>query len=481
MEKIKEIDECREKIQFYNLYDPLLSIIRDNFQLHITQHLASLKSPNRTDPKEDIRKSSTAKGTELKNSTEIQKEIYLDIGRKYSCTLFMFDMLNKTIEQSDIKLFNEILFNETEYRTDDVLLKRQDEVVHQFIKPDLIPKKVESLIEWLKSSRVKSDLHPLEIVTKFHYDFLEIHPFLDGNGRIGRLLMNILLMNYGYLPILIQQADSLKYYEALQSGDDCNMKALLEFVCDKQLETQNDFISSAEYLSIVAKYELEEQLRQIKGTEKCFVLTEDTKTDNLIKVVFESNGFNLSEISFISYEGCSQIGSVTLFSIFVKQKLPQIEIVVHRDKDYLTNEEIIKLEENFSKINVELFITDGTDVESHLVCSQHINKCHPEISVEEAQKIIDESIKDVESKSIDLFRKREFGEKYSKKTSHLDQALIDIYEADKFRFSHGKTLYKSVKTKIQTKIKKNPNLEVKSEHLFIEKLNSIGTKIWKIE
>lgn len=478
MEKIKAIDECRDKIQFYNSYDPVISIIKDNFQLHITQHLASLKSPNRTDPKEDIRKSATSKGTELEDSTEIQKEIYLDIGRKYSCTLFMFDMVTKPIEQSDIKLFYEILFNVTEYRTDEVLVKRQDGEVHQFIKPTLITEKVESLIEWLKFNRAKSDLHPLELVTKFHYDFLEIHPFLDGNGRIGRLLMNILLMNYGYLPILIEQTESLRYYEALQSGDDGDTNDLLEFFCDKQLETQNNFISSTEYLSIVAKYELEEQLKQIKGTEKCFVLTEDTKTGNLIKVVFESNGFNLSETSFISYEGCSQIGSVTLFSIFVKQKLPHIEIVVHRDKDYLTNEEIVKLEENFSKIDVKLFITDGTDVESHLVCSKHINKCHPEITIEAAQKLIDESIEDVELKSIDLFRKREFGEKHSKKTSHLDQALIDIYYADRFRFSHGKTLYKSIKSKIQKTIKKNANLEVKSEHLLIEKLNSIGTEIW---
>ncbi|WP_298549236.1 Fic family protein [uncultured Aquimarina sp.] len=478
MKKINEIDECRDKIQFYNSYDPVISIIRDNFQLHITQHLASLKSPNRTDPKEDIRKSATSKGTELENSTEIQKEIYLDIGRKYSCTLFMFDMVNKPIEESDVKLFYEILFNVTEYRTDEVLVQRQDGEIHQFTKPLLIEEKVENLIEWLKSNREKSDLHPLEIVTKFHYDFIEIHPFLDGNGRIGRLLMNILLMNYGYLPILIQQSESLRYYEALQSGDDGDTNALLEFFCDKQLETQNDFISSAEYLSIVAKYELEEQLKQIKGTEKCFVLTEDTKTGNLIKVVFASNGFNLTETSFISYEGCSQIGSVTLFSIFVKQKLPHIEIVVHRDRDYLTDQEIIKLEDNFSKIDVKLFITDGTDIESHLVCSKHINKCHPEISIDEAQKIIDESIRDVELKSIDLFRKREFGEKHSKKSSHLDQALIDIYNSDKFRFSHGKTMYKSVKSKIQKTIKQNANLELKSEYLLIEKLNSVGTEIW---
>jgi Fic family protein len=478
MKKIKEIDECRDKIQFYNSYDPVISIIRDNFQLHITQHLASLKSTNRTDPKEDIRKSATSKGTELENSTEIQKEIYLDIGRKYSCTLFMFDMVTKPIEQSDIKLFYEILFNVTEYRTDEVLVQRQDGEVHHFTRPTLITEKVESLIEWLKSNREKSDLHPFEIVTKFHYDFLEIHPFLDGNGRIGRLLMNILLMDYGYLPILIKQTDSLRYYEALQSADDGDSNTLLEFFCDKQLETQNDFVSSHEYLSIVSKYELEEQLKQIKGTEKCFILTEDTKTGNLIKVVFESNGFDLSETSFISYEGCSQIGSVTLFSIFVKQKLPHIEIVVHRDKDYLTNEEIIKLEENFSKIDVKLFITDGTDIESHLVCKNHINKCHPEITVEDAQKIIDESIKDVELKSIDLFRKREFGEKHSTKSSHLDQALIDIYNSDKFRFSHGKTLYKAVKSKIQKTIKQNANLEVKSEHLLIEKLNSIRTELW---
>ena len=474
-----KIDIVKEKINFYKTYDPVISIVKDNFQLNITQHLASLKSKKRTDTKEDIRKCATSKGTEIENASEIQKKIYLDIGRKYACTLFMFDMVNKPFEQSDIKLFYEILFNTTEYRTDAVMIIRQDGEKHQFIDSCLIPNRIETLIKWLKDIGDENNIHPLIIISKFHYDFMAIHPFLDGNGRVGRLLMNILLMKFHYLPILIKQADSIDYYEAFQEGDNGNIEPLAKFISEKQEETQNEFVTSPEYLSIVAKHELEEQLKAIKGNEKCFVLTEDSKTDNLIKLIFEASGFDILQTSIISYNGCSQIGSVTLFSIFVKQRLPHIEIVVHRDRDYLTNEEIVKLEEQFSKIGVHLFITDGTDIESHLVNKFHINKCHSTISIEEANLMIEQSIENVKEKSLDLFKKREFGEKHKNKSTHLANAIVNIYNNNKFRFSYGKALYKSIKNKIQTKIGNNPKLEIKSEFLVIPKLEEIAKGIWK--
>jgi hypothetical protein len=113
-----------------------------------------------------------------------------------------------------------------------------------------------------------------------------------------------------------------------------------------------------------------------------------------------------------------------------------------------------------------------------LVCSKHIHKCHPAITIKEAQELINTSILDIELKSINLLRKKEFGEKYSKKFSHLHQAIIEIYNEDKFRFSHGKSLYKAIKSKIHGRLKCNSKLEVVSEHLLIEKLHSIGKQIW---
>lgn len=81
---------------------------------------------------------------------------------------------------------------------------------HEPVQPYLIIPKMKELLEHYKNSKE-------DIVTKlarFHIEFEGIHPFIDGNGRTGRLLINLELMKEGYPPIDIKFTDRLKYYEA---------------------------------------------------------------------------------------------------------------------------------------------------------------------------------------------------------------------------------------------------------------------------
>lgn len=71
-----------------------------------------------------------------------------------------------------------------------------------------------------KANRLRSPSHPLpEALAEIHNEFEQIHPFLDGNGRTGRLLLNLLLGRLGYPPAIIFKRDRDRYLQAMRTAD----------------------------------------------------------------------------------------------------------------------------------------------------------------------------------------------------------------------------------------------------------------------
>lgn len=68
------------------------------------------------------------------------------------------------------------------------------------------PIKMGELIEWLREEEEKKDMHPVVLASLLHYNFVRIHPFDDGNGRLSRLLMNYILFKHGLPPVVIKSA-----------------------------------------------------------------------------------------------------------------------------------------------------------------------------------------------------------------------------------------------------------------------------------
>lgn len=81
---------------------------------------------------------------------------------------------------------------------------------HEPVEPYFIKPKMEELLQWYE----KSTDHIVTKLARFHIEFEAIHPFIDGNGRTGRLLVNLELMKAGFPPIDIKFADRLAYYNA---------------------------------------------------------------------------------------------------------------------------------------------------------------------------------------------------------------------------------------------------------------------------
>ena len=93
------------------------------------------------------------------------------------------------------------------------------------------PFQVPSLMERLIAESRRTTLHPIVAAARFHLDFEAIHPFVDGNGRTGRLLLNFTLMRHGYLPINVKYTDRRRYYDTFtayhRSGDITPMATLI--------------------------------------------------------------------------------------------------------------------------------------------------------------------------------------------------------------------------------------------------------------
>jgi len=99
-----------------------------------------------------------------------------------------------------------------------------------FIPPEswLVPNIMTEWGDWLASEEKQS--HPVELAALAHHRLVAIHPFIDGNGRTARLVMNLILMRAGFPPTVIQRINRRQYYRVLDQGDSGKPAGLVNFV-----------------------------------------------------------------------------------------------------------------------------------------------------------------------------------------------------------------------------------------------------------
>ena len=86
-------------------------------------------------------------------------------------------------------------------------------------KPAEVPTQMAEFSQWLVDRQENQDLHPVILAAQAHYRLVKIHPFVDGNGRVSRLLMNLILLKYGYFIAIVDNDQREDYYRALQAAD----------------------------------------------------------------------------------------------------------------------------------------------------------------------------------------------------------------------------------------------------------------------
>lgn len=168
---------------------------------------------------------------------------------------FMFTLINENgIKEDDIKKMHYIFSKNIkgipcpgEYRNVSetyVYITGSDYSCPDY---DKVPELMKELIEW--ADFAKKELHPVELAAEFHRKFVYIHPFPDGNGRVARLCMNMILLQKHYMPVLISPKIRSAYVKKLENGRSFPSD-FDEFIAKQEIKQQTRFMK---LLNIVPK------------------------------------------------------------------------------------------------------------------------------------------------------------------------------------------------------------------------------------
>ena len=112
--------------------------------------------------------------------------------------------------------------------------------IHTPVEPYLIEPYIEQLLHDYASMKQ----HPIEKAALFHLRFEGIHPFIDGNGRTGRLILNLMLMQYGLPPVNVKYSDRMRYYEAFDAFyGEGNPDAMTAIIIEEELDNLRKLLS----------------------------------------------------------------------------------------------------------------------------------------------------------------------------------------------------------------------------------------------
>ncbi len=141
---------------------------------------------------------------------------HLEVINHEQAILFLDDLIKdeESITEWNIKNIHQLVLkgidgNAGKYRDENVKIKGAIHIPPDYlIVPELMQKLIINYEDWKK-------YHPIIRAALLHGELVKIHPFVDGNGRTSRLVMNLSLMNSGYLPVVVKKETRLKYYNAL--------------------------------------------------------------------------------------------------------------------------------------------------------------------------------------------------------------------------------------------------------------------------
>jgi len=246
--KIKKIEFTRHfyKSYLHRLKPSELEKYRQNFLVRYAFNTTNIEGNSTTLPETALilLKKIAPEGRELREIYEIEN---------YGKLVEFMDSYGGELTKKFILKVHEILLS----NIDDNAGKFRKIRVHiigseiRLSDPKDIETKISELIEHYNRS---DNLHPFELVSVLHHMFEKIHPFSDGNGRVGRELINFVLKKKGYPPLVIEVKRRQRYIKALMKADSGEIEYLIDFITETFLE-QYDHLTEIDIDEINKKIE----------------------------------------------------------------------------------------------------------------------------------------------------------------------------------------------------------------------------------
>lgn len=235
---LQKIDQLQEKI---NRLRPLNRderiALKDYFRIGLTYSSNALEGNSLTESETKVilEDGLTVGGKPLRDVLEV-----VGHGNAYD---FMFEMAEtKRIVESDIKKIHALFYQALDtknagiYRNQRVFISGSH---YDLPEPAQIGQFMKQMISGLP--KLRDELHPVEFAAKLHKEFVYIHPFVDGNGRVSRLLMNLSLLQEGYPIVIIPPILRSQYIAALEKAH-VNEQVFFDFIAACVVESQKDYL-----------------------------------------------------------------------------------------------------------------------------------------------------------------------------------------------------------------------------------------------
>ena len=140
--------------------------------------------------------------------------------------------------------------------------------IFRFATPEETPAKMHDLVEWYNAEKTENGKNPIILAAEFHYRFVRIHPFDDGNGRLARMLMNFILMSFHYPPVVIKSEDKENYFSVLQLADSGQFEPFADYIAQNLVHSLELMISGAKGESIEEPDDLEKEITLLSNRVK---------------------------------------------------------------------------------------------------------------------------------------------------------------------------------------------------------------------